>query len=144
LNMRIVRRMKREDGIFSEFMADVPASLPSSRRFETVERAFPDGSGGWAPVLKPGTYACRRGLHRLHPNAAPFETFEIIGVTGHTGVLFHPGNYGGDSLACVCVGDQLAYDPVKHAEMVTRSQKSFADFMALQEGVEMFLLTVVA
>lgn len=95
-----------------------------------------------APKLPPGIYRCVRGIHRLHnKEAKPFETFEITGVPGHTGILFHVGNFIHDSDGCVLLGRVVSSTETEPV-MVTDSVKTFTRFMLDQEGVESFPLTV--
>ncbi len=107
----------------------------------TLEHAYPDSNSLYVPKIPDGIYTCVRGLHQLTGMAAPFETFEITGVAGHAGLLFHPGNKNDDSEGCVLTGEQL----VRKADescFVTNSRFIFARFMAMQTGVDQFQLTV--
>ena len=122
----------RPDGIFGEFAFDGEA-----RFCFTLEHSYDN-----QPKLQPGTYTCVRGTHKLH-NGVPFETFEITGVAGHAGILFHAGNFNRDSEGCVLVGHTIAVDPNTGDEMVTGSKDEFAQFMARLEGVDSWQLEVV-
>lgn len=82
-----------------------------------------------------GEYQCVRGIHRLE-NLLPFETFEVMGVPGHTGILFHPGNYNADSKGCILVGTRA------EEKMIVASRQAFDHFMDLLKGVDSFRLTV--
>jgi hypothetical protein len=66
----------------------------------------------------------------------------VTGVAGHTGLLFHWGNWNRDSDGCILTGEAFA-DSAK-GEMVTNSRASFARFMALQDGFDSFQLEVKA
>src|ERR1017187_9241020 len=92
----------REDGIFSTFtFAD-----DSDPFMKTLEHAYDDGNDEYAPKIQPGVYTCKRGNHELH--CGPIETFEVLGVTGHSGILCcHPGNYNKDSDGCVLGGKDI-------------------------------------
>ena len=94
------------------------------------------------PKLQPGTYTCVRGTHKLH-NGVPFETFEITGVAGHAGILFHAGSYNRDSEGCVLVGHQIVNDPNTGDEMIVGSRVEFKAFMDRLEGVDSWQLEVV-
>jgi hypothetical protein len=65
-----------------------------------------------------------------------FETFEILGVPGHTGILFHWGNWNKDSDGCLCLG------MVRSGNAVLRSREAFANFMHMLEGVNECTLVV--
>jgi hypothetical protein len=57
----------------------------------------------YPPVLKAGPYKCTRDFY----NHGGYATFEIH-VDGHDRVLFHKGNFGTDSKACVVVAENFA------------------------------------
>lgn len=92
------------------------------------------------PKLPAGTYTCQRGPHRLHGMKDSFDTFEVLNVPGHTGILFHWGNYNGDSEGCVLLG-RVSCDSPKGC-MVTSSRATFARWMMDLEGVQSFTLVV--
>jgi hypothetical protein len=125
------------DGIFGVFRFDDD----DITAFYTLEHAYLGLSdscpNGWSPKVPQGSYLCVRGIHRL-AHGEPFETFEITAVPGHTGVLFHAGNYNADSEGCVLLG--LGRDGDK---MVTQSKAAFADFMDHLKGLPTFLLEVI-
>lgn len=107
----------------------------------TLEHAYTDSvSFKWAPKIHAGVYTCVRGVHALK-NGVPFETFEITGVYGHTGLLLHKGNFDRDSEGCVLLGQTLA--PYGADEMVVSSAIAFDRFMQLQDGIDTFKLTVL-
>ncbi len=105
----------------------------------TVEHTYDVEGGGQMVKLPAGTYDCKRGMHTLNGHYW-FETFEITGVVGRTGILFHPGNTELDSKGCVCTGE--AFNHLYGLKDVTNSQETFQKFMLLQTGVENFKLTV--
>lgn len=131
MNMLMKRLDQSSNGIFSE-LGDEAGTV----YFHTLEHAY-EASDGFRAKITPGMYQCRRGKHRLHPDSDEFETFEITGVVGHSGLLFHRGNWEDDSKGCVLVGEN------RIDSMVTHSGESFAKFMALQEGCNEFTLRVV-
>ena len=102
----------------------------------TLEHSY-----GGKPKLPVGEYRCVRGFHRLHADAPLFETFEVTGVPGHTGILFHIGNFNRDSDGCILLG-RAATTSVEGWSMVTSSGATFQQFMKDLEGVESFSLTV--
>lgn len=130
MNLLLTRIDKSSDGIFSTLQSEDGAVL-----FHTLEHAY-EGAGGWCPKVQPGMYVCKRSLHRLHGMDHDFETFEITGVHGHEGILFHWGNYSRDSEGCVLVGEN------RLDQMITNSRESFDKFMALQRDCNEFTLRV--
>lgn len=131
MNFVLVRTEFRPDGVFG-VLTDSDGSVVA----HTLEHAYDDGQGGWAPKITQGQHTCVRGTHALH-NGVPFETFEITGVPGHSGLLFHIGNINADSEGCVLVGTAEANG------MITASRVAFAKFMQLLDGVNQFTLLVV-
>lgn len=112
----------------------------------TMEHAYESGVEGYAPKIPAGTYRCVRGMHRLHKAGGltePFDTFEVTGVAGHTGLLFHKGNFNRDSQGCILVGEAFADIDQDGYQDVTQSGVAFTKFMALQDGVDEFELRVV-
>lgn len=115
----------------------------------TLSHAYPVG-GTYQPIVMPGNYTCVRGMHKLQ-DGIPFETFEIIGIAGHSGLLFHPLNFNKDSHGCTGLGaSRVRYDSNKDGvtneldeEMITSSRKTFAAWMARLDGVDSFTLQVL-
>lgn len=130
MTLRLIRREFREDGIFSELLNEKSKVLA-----QTAEHAYNS-----QPKLPFGTYTCRRGIHKLH-DLKPFETFEICGVPGHTGVLFHIGNWPQiDSDGCCLLGGGIA--PSSKGQMLTNSKATFEEFMQSMVGTDSFSLIV--
>lgn len=129
MTLRLIRREFRPDGIFSE-LKDEKGNILA----QCVEHSY-----GSKPKLQFGKYTCRRGIHKLH-DLKPFETFEICGVRGHSGVLFHVGNWHTDSDGCVLLGSGIAQS--KKGQMVTSSKQTFHEFMEKLEGQNSFTLIV--
>jgi hypothetical protein len=128
---------QRPDGIFSALYSD------ETRLGVTLEHAYEDADGNWRPKLPRGaTYRCRRGMHRLsHYNKGePFETFEVMDVPGHSGILFHPGNFNRDSDGCLLTGSELKTESSEW--WVTQSSATFRRFMQTLSGIDEFELTV--
>jgi len=86
MDLVLTRTLKHPDGIFSTLSA-----LDGGVVCVAISHAYDDGAGGGEPKVPNGTYTCVRGTHQLE-HGAPFETFEITGVEGHSGILFHIGN----------------------------------------------------
>jgi hypothetical protein len=96
VDLRLIRLIYSKDGIFSELYDSGGVKL-----FETLEHSYMTGKlGVWRPKIPIGVFVCVRGVHQL-AHSAPFETFEITGINGHVGLLFHSGNFNQDSEGCV-------------------------------------------
>jgi len=90
------------------------------------------------PKIDIGKYSCVRGVHKLH-DGVWFETFQLMGVPGHDGILIHKGNYNDDSEGCILIGKGL--DLSKN--MILESKKAFDEFLLIQKDKDSFTLTVV-
>jgi hypothetical protein len=138
VDLTLRRLQYRQDGIFSELLKD-----DGEQFCVTIEHAYPQNGHGFQPKLPDGVYVCERGEHRLEGMYKPFITFEIMNVPGHTGILFHVGNFNNDSNGCVCVGEMIGQNPNENgAQIIFNSQRTFDKFIALQEGLNSFVLTV--
>lgn len=116
-----------KEGIFGFLLDDQNNIL-----FYTLEHAYLQSDGTYAPKIPVGNYTCKRGTYPKNG-----ETFEVMDVPGHSAILFHTGNYNKDSDGCILVGlDQ-------GDEMITQSRKAFAQFLQLMDGVNSFELEVV-
>jgi len=136
MNLTLKRTDNREDGIFG-----VLTETDSGKQVAvTLEHSYDSGlgNGSYAPKVPPGIYKCARGMHKLHNMRQPFETFEVMGVKGHKGILFHVGNWNNDSEGCILVGHGYGGDP----RMISQSRMTFSKFMALQHGINEFTLIV--
>ncbi len=129
-----------QTGIFGNLYND-----DRSLYLSTLEHAFPvipdsaSLSTSWAPILQPGQYTCVLGEHQLL-HGGPFQAYQITNVPGHSGVLFHIGNYNKDSDGCVLLGMGKLSDKI--GDMLTLSDKAFTLFMNFMNGIETFPLTV--
>lgn len=133
--MKLIRYAFNQDGILGH-LYDAEGNQVAC----TMEHSY-----NGLPKLKAGTYRCARGMHKLEdkpgqPPRNPFETFEIMDVPHCTGILFHPGNWQGDSRGCVLVG--RTHTTSAEGCMITNSRVTFNRFMLDLEGVESFTLTV--
>ena len=90
----------------------------------------------YQPKLPNGTYRCIRGIHKIGKSLKEIETFEIINVPGHTGILFHCGNLLQDSSGCVLVGRSRINDAL------TESRVAFAQLMNKLSGLNEITLEV--
>lgn len=124
----------RPDGVFSTLYQN------GEKLCVTLEHAFEDADGNFAPKLPRGaTYSCKRGTHQLE-HGGPFVTFEITGVAGHSGILFHIGNFNKDSDGCVLVGENVHTE--SSAWWIDDSLVTFQKLMAALADVDEFDLTV--
>lgn len=130
MTLKLIRHEYREDGIFSELRTEKNKVLA-----QTCEHSY-----NKLPKIPFGTYTCRRGLHKLHVDSKAFETFEVCGVKGHTGILFHIGNWQSESNGCILVGGGIAAS-IK-GQMVTGSKQAFKDLMEYLKAVDQFELVV--
>lgn len=130
MQITLTRNDNKASGIFSTLQTP-------DNSYQTLEHAYLQPDGAYLPKIPPGTYTCIRGTHRLHDMTSGFETFEITGVEGHTGLLFHWGNYNKDSEGCVLVGEKRVGD------MVINSKEAFSIFMARLAGVNQLELKVI-
>jgi hypothetical protein len=153
MNLRLQYTEARSDGIFGWALdAGVPPEDEARPQFVFVTRAVKQLDGTYRPIVRAGTYDCERGIHHLQkaPGAPliELETFEVMGVKGHSGIVFHWGNFGSDSKACFCTGRKIVRiaedrDGVDGPdEMVTESRRTFAEFMTSQVGIDHFQLVV--
>lgn len=131
--LTLKRDLFRDDGIFSTLLDGDKVIA------HTCEHSYDK-----KPKLFNGTFTCVRGPHRLHGMTADFSTFEIMGVTGHTGVLWHWGNFNKDSDGCVLLGEDMVIEKSPNGvAMVTNSKATFAKFMEMFVGVDQFELEVI-
>lgn len=126
MNLTLTRKSFELYGVFGE-LSDEDGNVVAV----TLEHSFSN-----SPKLPVGTYECVRGEHKLH-NLNPFTTFEITEVPGHTGILFHKGNWNNDSEGCVLLGSRIGIG------CILESSAAFNKFMELQQGVDSFLLVVI-
>jgi hypothetical protein len=134
MNLKLIRNEFRQDGIFGTLETELGKQLAI-----TLEHAYADLQG-WSPKLPDGDFVCVRGTHRLDHSSGPFETFQIIGVPGHTGILFHIGNFNFDSDGCVLLGENIVQ--MSGARAISSSKITFQKFMDFQSDVDEFSLNV--
>jgi len=135
MNLTLTRKTFIENGVIGE--------LNSDDGFISVclERTYLKSKKS-RPKVPAGTYKCVRGIHRLHDNV-DFETFEVMGVPGCTGILIHVGNYSEDSDGCILIGSAVG-NRSNGSKMITSSKQKFAEFMERQKSVDEFTLIVEA
>ena len=135
---KLVHKQFRADGIFGEFYFE-GSTTPF---MVTVEHAYQQDDGSYLPKIYDGTFHCVRGTHELH-NGIPFETFEVTGVEGHSGILCcHVGNYNKDSDGCILGGEKVV--AVGGIQGVSNSMATFHSYMAELHGVSEFDLEVTS
>lgn len=91
---------------------------------DTLEHSYPPI---FIPKILAGTYRCIRGKHCLHKTSKPFDTFEVTKVPGHTGILFHIGNFNDDSNGCILLGHRNTNEKVPRG--IYNSRYAFDNFM---------------
>jgi len=129
--LTLTRESHNEWGIISSLIDD-----SMKQHAVTLEHAFLQPDGTYAPKIPPGTYTCILGTHQLD-HGGPQQLYEITGVPGHSGILFHKGNYNQDSDGCVLLGKSV--DMID--KCIVSSAAAFDDFMTMQAG-KPFTLTV--
>lgn len=123
------------DGQFGSFSAP-------GLSLSVCTHAYGDIDGKWTPKVPPGVYKCVRGVHQLD-HGGPFETFEITGVPGHSGILFHVGNWPQvNSDGCMLLG--LRRGVLDDRPAVCASAQAFASFMSFFAHEDEFDLEVRA
>lgn len=131
------RKEKNQHGIFGLLSVQSPDDFFATLTFVTLEHAYPNPIGSFAPKIPLGTYSCDRGVHQLEHSPKPFETYEVKGVLGHTGLLFHVGNTNADSSGCILVGTQYLRGESGIYCGIEDSQDAFNRFMrALTKSIE--------
>jgi hypothetical protein len=135
MRLTLQRLNFRSDGIFG-----ILTDEDRSQVAVTLEHAYPAIGQGFSAKIPEGTYTCQRSLHRLHGMDTDFETFEVMNVPDHTGILFHWGNWNRDSEGCVLLGRETHLED--EGSMVTDSRDTFKLFMARASGLDTFELVV--
>jgi hypothetical protein len=136
MNFTVVRDEFREDGIFGKLLDGNGKQIAV-----TLEHAYLNEDGSYAPKLYPGVFVCQRGQHRLEGMSSDFTTFEITGVKGHTDILFHWGNFNRDSAGCVLLGKDVVTGDA-NSKMITSSKITFNAFICDLDGIDTFDLIV--
>jgi hypothetical protein len=138
MDMTLQRFEKGQHGIFSNLLDDQGNKIDV-----TVTHAYQWLDDVWQPKTPPGRYLCVRGTHTLD-GVHHFDTFEITGVPGHTGILFHQGNVEEESKGCELVGGHVGslIEAGTEEEAVLDSAEGFRRFMHLQGDAVEFWLTV--
>ena len=112
------------DGTFGVLMQDgVPFAL-------TCERPWLDNARN-VSCIAGGAYQC------IAVDSPKFGvTYEVTGVPGRSGILFHKGNTSDDSHGCILIGEE--FGEIGGRTAVISSAKGFAEFIARLKGVRTF------
>lgn len=136
MNLTLTRKSFGSDGIFGELSSDDGSFFALS-----LERGYLQKKK-YKSKIPPGEYVCKRGIHRLS-DGVEFETFEVNGIKGHFGILFHPANKWEELDGCIATGAGWGTRS-DGGKMICDSRKKFNEFMKLQEGLDEFILKVEA
>lgn len=129
--MKLTRNEFQVNGIFGTLTQDDGTQIAV-----TLEHAYLQPDGSYAPKTPAGQYICVKGLHTLEHHPVPFDAFEITNVPGHSDILIHIGNYNADSEGCVLIGEERSGD------MITNSKITFLNFMNAMSTTDSFTLTI--
>lgn len=137
MDLILTRHDFRMEGIFG--------TLSRKDILETIavtgEHAYPSFNR-FLPKVPSGTYTCQRGIHQLE-HGDSFETFEVLNVPGHSGILLHRGCYPNkDSEGCILLGQMVVDLPRDAAWWIDHSKITFQKFMDLQTGSNQFRLDI--
>jgi hypothetical protein len=131
MNITLKRTLFNSEGVFGEFL------LEDGTIFcVTLEHPY-ENQGVWTPKVPSGEYVCQR---RFSPKFQ-YDVFEIMNVPGCTYIEIHVGNFATDSDGCILLGQAL--NDQSGVLMITNSKAAFAKFMSLQNGLDIFQLTVL-
>lgn len=131
MNLTLRRFKADKTGIYSNLSDD-----NKYYQYYTLEHAYIQPDGSYKPKLNDGDHVCSFGAHEVG-HLGSIKTYEILSVPGHSGILFHVGNYNDDSEGCVLLGLN------RTATSVVQSKEAFARFINDQNSCN-FVLTVVS
>lgn len=139
MNFSLQRKEYRSDGIFGQLLNEDGSIFCC-----TLEHGYANdnGDGTFVPKVATGTYTCI-----LHPpNRLPYTTYMLENVPDFqgrpvSGILIHRGNYNSDSVGCILLGTSVT-KPSIGDWMISSSGPIFNKFMALQNGINEFTLTI--
>lgn len=137
MTLILKRKAYRNDGIFSELQTESGEKL-----CVTLEHSYFGTGNAYVPKIPGGTYLCVRGSHRLHADRPAFDTYEVTGVSGHQGILFHCGNTENDSEGCILLGKEAVEKDALRSLICSRD--AFKEFMARVGLAQSFILKVIA
>jgi hypothetical protein len=126
----LVRREFLPSGVFGELWIDDKVFCYTGEHAYDLKPKVPDGE-----------YTCKRGIHKLN-DGVKFDTFQIMKVPGHWGILFHKGNWPQkDSDGCVLIGTAIGFT-INGGKMLTASKTAFGKFMQRMEGLDEFQIII--
>ena len=136
MDLTLTRNKIGPEGAFSE----ITGTTNGIRLFVATEHAYQDQSGEWFAKIPEGEYQCLLGTHEL-AGGPVFETYQVMNVPGHSGILFHKGNLPEtDSAGCILLG--TSFGELNGVAADLNSAVAFKAFLILQQG-QPFKLTVV-
>ena len=108
----VKRVAKLDEGVFGAILhLGVPFAV-------TLEHSFLDNQ----PIIPAGVYTCVASRYIR----GGYRTFEIVGVVGHSRLLFHKANWETDLEGCVGIGEGFAVLEGRLA--IAQSGQGFAEF----------------
>jgi hypothetical protein len=132
MDLVLTRLERQSQGVFSKLEG-------GTSTLYACEHAYQDPAGNWFAKIANGIYVCVAGMHTLD-GVHWFRTYEVTGVVGHSGILFHSGNTEMDSDGCILLG--LGFGTLNGMKDVYSSAVAFQAFSNMQAGVNSFTLTV--
>lgn len=132
-NFTLRRYLSSKNGIFGNL------SCGPFLYLQTLEHAFANIPNSWTPALPDGEYICKIGTHTLD-HGQVIQAYEVQNVPGHTGILFHIGNYNMDSNGCILLGEDKELEA--NPPLITGSRIAFNCFMNFLNGDPEFNLLV--
>ncbi len=130
--MILNRELPEEDGVFGRIQ-----SAQGEVDLDTLEHAYLSDSGTYTAKIPAGIYQCERYLSLKRG----YEVFRLLDVPGSTYDEIHIGNFNHDSDGCILLGIGIQ-TLSSHERMLVHSQNAFEHFMAYQDGVQRFSLTI--
>jgi hypothetical protein len=139
MNLILHRNKFGDQGIFGNIVTD---DSNSECVCLSLEHAYLNNTyaayGKYGPKVPSGIYTCTR---RMSPKFG-FEVFMLNNVPNCTFIEIHIGCFQEDSEGCILVGCGIGIE--NGFTMLTDSKIAFDHFMQLQQGVNMFKLTITS
>lgn len=129
--MRIVELIRLEEGPEGTFGV---LKIDKSIFCTTLEPKDMLNKQNESCIPAPQQYLCKKLMSRFG------ETFKIMDVPGRTSVLFHAGNFVGDTAGCVLLGQYI--DKLRGERGIFNSGNTFKRFMEKMTGIDEFFLTI--
>lgn len=132
MDLILTRKSFNSWGIISEL-----SDYNNTFKLITLEHSYLNNEfSRYLPKVSEGNYNCVLGVHQL-AHGGPFQTYEVLDVPGHSGILFHKGNINKDSEGCILLGESLSN------QEILNSLIAFDQFMKFQNNCESFNLKVM-